>query len=91
MEWDNNNSDLRGDEEEGSFDLNDGVGTIPFPVESLLQTAPCGFVVTDALEPDRPIIYVNTVFEMVTVYQAEEVLAATGTSFLSLCFANSEL
>ncbi|CAL1388876.1 unnamed protein product [Linum trigynum] len=30
MEWDNNNSDLRGDEEESSFDLNDGVGPIPF-------------------------------------------------------------
>ncbi|CAL1359248.1 unnamed protein product [Linum trigynum] len=37
MEWDNNNSDLSSDEKEGSFDLNDGVGPIPFPIESLLQ------------------------------------------------------
>lgn len=71
MEWDSN-SDLSGDEDE-TFVLNDG-GPLPFPVENLLQTAPCGFVVTDALEPDHPIIYVNTVFEMVTGYRAEEVL-----------------
>ncbi|KAK7821550.1 adagio protein 2 [Quercus suber] len=36
--------------------------------------APCGFVVTDALKPDHPIIYVNTVFELVTSYRVEEVL-----------------
>lgn len=71
MEWDSD-SDLSGDEDEG-FLLNDD-GPLPFPVPNLLQTAPCGFVVTDALEPDHPIIYVNTVFEMVTGYRAEEVL-----------------
>ncbi|KAK4265489.1 hypothetical protein QN277_026538 [Acacia crassicarpa] len=71
MEWDSN-SDLSSDDEE-TFALNDG-GPLPFPVENLLQTTPCGFVVTDALEPDHPIIYVNTVFEMVTGYRAEEVL-----------------
>ncbi|KAH7679819.1 flavin-binding kelch repeat F-box protein 1 [Dioscorea alata] len=32
------------------------------------------FVVADALEPDYPIIYVNTVFEMSTGYRADEVL-----------------
>ncbi|XP_030456375.1 adagio protein 1-like [Syzygium oleosum] len=75
MEWDSSsNSDLSGDEEESGFMLNDG-GPIPFPVENLIQIAsPCGFVVTDALEPDHPIIYVNAVFEMVTGYRAEEVL-----------------
>uniref|UniRef100_F6GXH9 PAS domain-containing protein n=1 Tax=Vitis vinifera TaxID=29760 RepID=F6GXH9_VITVI len=72
MEWDSN-SDLSGDEEEEGFLLSDG-GPLPFPAEGLVQTAPCGFVVTDALEPDHPIIYVNTMFEMVTGYQAEEVL-----------------
>jgi len=74
MEWDSN-SDLSGDDDAVSFLLNDDdddvVGPLPFPV---LQTAPCGFVVTDALEPDHPIIYVNAVFEMVTGYRAEEVL-----------------
>nr|7WA4_B Chain B, Adagio protein 2 [Arabidopsis thaliana] len=49
-------------------------GAIPFPVGSLPGTAPCGFVVSDALEPDNPIIYVNTVFEIVTGYRAEEVI-----------------
>ncbi|GLU10423.1 hypothetical protein SLE2022_272290 [Rubroshorea leprosula] len=72
MEW-GNNSDLSGDEEEVGFLLNDAA-PLPFPAHNLLQTAPCGFVVTDALEPDQPIIYVNTVFEMVTGYRAEEVL-----------------
>ncbi|GLT54642.1 hypothetical protein SLA2020_278240 [Shorea laevis] len=72
MEWDSSNSDLSGDDDEG-FSLNDG-GPLPFPVGNLLQTAPCGFAVTDALEPDQPIIYVNTVFELHTGYRAEEVL-----------------
>ncbi|KAJ0607048.1 putative PAS domain, galactose oxidase/kelch, beta-propeller, kelch-type beta propeller [Helianthus annuus] len=71
MEWDSSNSDLSGDEE--GFLLNDG-GPLPFPVDSLLQPAPCGFVVSDALEPDHPIIYVNSVFEIITGYRAEEVL-----------------
>nr|AML78122.1 putative LOV domain-containing protein [Helonias bullata] len=35
---------------------------------------PTAFVVTDALEPDFPIIYVNTVFESSTGYRADEVL-----------------
>ncbi|CAB4292771.1 unnamed protein product [Prunus armeniaca] len=83
MEWDSN-SDLSAEEEEdeeGSLIFNEddevsgpGPGPLPFPVENMLRTAPCGFVVTDALDPDHPIIYVNTVFEMVTGYRAEEVL-----------------
>lgn len=73
MEWDSNSSDVSGDEVELGFLLNDG-GPLPFPVDSLLHPAPCGFVVTDALEPENPIIYVNSVFEMVTGYLAEEVL-----------------
>nr|AML79454.1 putative LOV domain-containing protein [Lindsaea microphylla] len=40
----------------------------------LLHSSPCGLIVTDALEPDQPIIYVNTVFEFVTGYKAEEIL-----------------
>ncbi|KAL6965214.1 adenosine kinase, partial [Sarracenia purpurea var. burkii] len=73
MEWDSN-SDLSGDDDdEEGFLLNDG-GPLPFPVDSLLHPAPCGFVVTDALEPDHPIVYVNSVFEILTGYRAEEVL-----------------
>ncbi|KAL8488956.1 hypothetical protein ACS0TY_024557 [Phlomoides rotata] len=83
MEWDSDTeSDLSGDEEveeeedgEGlGFMLKKRGGGLPFPLENLLQPAPCGFVVTDALEPDRPIIYVNSLFEIVTGYRAEEVL-----------------
>nr|AML76498.1 putative LOV domain-containing protein [Adiantum raddianum] len=43
-------------------------------LEMLLQSSPCGLIVTDALEPDHPIIYVNTVFEFITGYKAEEIL-----------------
>lgn len=83
MEWDSNSeSDLSGveeDEEEmdeglGFLLRKGGRGQLPFPVDTLLQPAPCGFVVTDALEPDHPVIYVNSVFEMVTGFRAEEVL-----------------
>nr|AML76810.1 putative LOV domain-containing protein [Kalanchoe crenata] len=35
---------------------------------------PSAFVVSDALEPDQPLIYVNTVFEVFTGYRADEVL-----------------
>ncbi|KAL0453416.1 UNVERIFIED_CONTAM: Adagio protein 1 [Sesamum latifolium] len=69
MEWDSNSeSDLSGDEEEEEEEEEEESG------EGLLQPSPCGFVVTDALEPDNPLIYVNSVFEMVTGYRAEEVL-----------------
>lgn len=35
---------------------------------------PSSIVVSDALDPDSPIIYVNSVFESVTGYRADEVL-----------------
>ena len=35
---------------------------------------PTSFVVSDALEPEFPIIYVNKVFEIYTGYRADEVL-----------------
>lgn len=86
MEWDSD-SDLSGEEEDGvieeeveeeleelGFMLSGGGSALPFPIDSLLQPAPCGFVVSDVFEPDHPIIYVNSVFEMVTGYRAEEVL-----------------
>ncbi|KAJ4959035.1 hypothetical protein NE237_026146 [Protea cynaroides] len=70
MDWD---SDTDGSGDEEGFLLNDG-GPLSFTIGSLLQTSPCGFAVTDALEPDHPIIYVNTGFELATGYKAEEVL-----------------
>nr|AML78413.1 putative LOV domain-containing protein [Ipomoea hederacea] len=83
MEWDSN-SDFSGDEEGLEEEEEEKLGFVlssngdgpplPLPVDSLLQPAPCGFVVADMLEPDQPVIYVNSVFEMVTGYRAEEVL-----------------
>ncbi|VAI91320.1 unnamed protein product [Triticum turgidum subsp. durum] len=54
----------------------DGVGGMfTFAIEGMLRGAgPYGLVVTDALEPDCPIIYVNRGFEEATGYRAEEVL-----------------
>nr|AML76532.1 putative LOV domain-containing protein [Anthoceros agrestis] len=43
-------------------------------VKMLLQTSPCALVVTDALELDQPVIYVNSIFEHATGYKAEEIL-----------------
>ena len=40
----------------------------------LLHTSRCGLIVTDALEIDHPIIYVNSNFEKLTGYSAEEIL-----------------
>ncbi|CAN4089578.1 unnamed protein product [Withania somnifera] len=37
-------------------------------------TTPSSIVVSDALDPDLPVIYVNTVFEISTGYRADEVL-----------------
>ncbi|CAM0909620.1 unnamed protein product [Alopecurus aequalis] len=54
----------------------DGVGGMfTFAIQGMLRGAgPYGLVVTDALEPDCPIIYVNRGFEEATGYRAEEVL-----------------
>nr|AML78764.1 putative LOV domain-containing protein [Welwitschia mirabilis] len=88
MEWDSGSEfSLEEEEEEeeqdpmqvcerrrgGGFMLSGG-GPVPLEMDSLLHSTPCGFVVTDALEPDQPIIYVNTVFENVTGYKADEML-----------------
>lgn len=37
-------------------------------------TTPSSIVVSDALDPDLPVIYVNSVFEISTGYRADEVL-----------------
>ncbi|KAJ9687481.1 hypothetical protein PVL29_016104 [Vitis rotundifolia] len=73
MEWDSNSEEGSGGEDEEGSLLSDG-GSLPFSAGSLLETTPCGFVVSDALEPDSPITYVNTGFELVTGYRAEEIL-----------------
>nr|AML76981.1 putative LOV domain-containing protein [Pilgerodendron uviferum] len=43
-------------------------------VDTFFRSSPCGIVVVNAQEPDRPIIYANLVFEQVTGYRADEVL-----------------
>lgn len=56
------------DEEEDESQLPMKPGLLYYP------TTPTSFVVSDALEPDFPIIYVNKVFEVFTGYRADEVL-----------------
>lgn len=55
-----------GGEEESELPLKPGVFFYP--------TTPTSFVVSDALESDFPIIYVNKVFEISTGYRADEAL-----------------
>ncbi|KAH7671732.1 clock-associated PAS protein ZTL protein [Dioscorea alata] len=75
MDWDSESEDVSAaasaaeEEEEEGFIVSDG--GVPIAIRS---SAPCGLVVSDALEPDHPIIYVNTGFETATGYRAEEVL-----------------
>ncbi|XP_012438374.1 adagio protein 3 [Gossypium raimondii] len=56
------------DEDEGNSELPLKPGLLYYP------TIPTSFVVSDALEPDFPVIYVNKVFEVFTGYRADEVL-----------------
>ncbi|CAI5473259.1 unnamed protein product [Closterium sp. Yama58-4] len=69
---------------DGNSDL-DGVRLLPSflrgvseesrrTIEGLMAAKPCGLIVSDALEPDHPIIYVNSVFERLTGYTAEDIL-----------------
>ena len=85
MEWNSDSEDELVNEEEEGFLLGDG-GPFAFSIGSMLQSASCGFVVTDALEPDHPVIYVNTVFEKVTGYKAEEVLGRNWSVVISSFF-----
>ncbi|XP_072952851.1 adagio-like protein 1 [Typha angustifolia] len=75
MEWDSESEEGSVGEEEGLV-LRDGSGgAFAFAFEGMLRSeTACGLVVTDALEPDLPIIYVNRGFEEATGYRAEEVL-----------------
>ncbi|GMI99805.1 flavin-binding, kelch repeat, f box 1 [Hibiscus trionum] len=58
----------REEEEEGKIELPLKPRLLSYP------TIPTSFVVSDALEPDFPLIYVNKVFEVFTGYRADEVL-----------------
>jgi clock-associated PAS protein ZTL len=76
MEWDSD-SDGGGDdveeEEEEEVWVGGGASSgFALAIEGVLGA--CGMVVSDALEPDFPIIYVNRGFEDATEYRAEEVL-----------------
>lgn len=60
-----------------------------FAIEGMLRASgPCGLVVTDALEPDCPIIYVNCGFEEATGYRAEEVLGRNWLVHINLAYVS---
>nr|AML77531.1 putative LOV domain-containing protein [Hemerocallis sp. BC-2016] len=83
MEWDSDLDDTSGGEEEEEDEgffygvRGGGVGVF-FSDERLLPGLPVpssyGLVVTDAIEAENPIIYLNEGFEKGTGYRAEEVL-----------------
>ncbi|GJM90215.1 hypothetical protein PR202_ga06473 [Eleusine coracana subsp. coracana] len=72
MEWDSDSDGGGGDEEEEEVEVGGAVPGFSLAIEGVLGS--CGMVVSDALEPDFPIIYVNRGFEDATGYRAEEVL-----------------
>ncbi|KAK3421450.1 hypothetical protein EUGRSUZ_G02098 [Eucalyptus grandis] len=64
-----------GDEQLGEEEEEEEDSELPMkPGLFFYPLTPTSFVVSDALEPDFPIIYVNTVFESFTGYRADEVL-----------------
>nr|AML77746.1 putative LOV domain-containing protein [Curcuma sumatrana]AML78183.1 putative LOV domain-containing protein [Curcuma longa] len=70
MESDSEPESMSGGEED-----EEGKDFLSFPLAGMFGSASsCGLVVTDALEPDQPIIYVNRGFEVTTGYRAEEVV-----------------
>nr|AML78440.1 putative LOV domain-containing protein [Maianthemum sp. BC-2016] len=71
MDWQENQEDDDEDDDEMGTVCNDN-NSDPFFNYQLRSSA--SFVVSDALEPDFPIIYVNTVFEESTGYRADEVI-----------------
>ena len=77
MEWDSDSDGGGGDDEEEEEEVRPGGGGgdagpgFSLAIEGVLGA--CGMVVSDVLEPDFPIIYVNRGFEDATGYRAEEV------------------
>eukprot|EP00249_Psilotum_nudum_P022868 c28669_g1_i1 orf=521-2389(-) len=81
MDWDSDSdsSDFLSQGVESEIDASDSCGSSSFIVRSdngpaNKLSSPCCLVVTDSLEPDQPIIYVNSMFELITGYKAEEIL-----------------
>nr|AML78542.1 putative LOV domain-containing protein [Xeronema callistemon] len=66
MDWEEEEEEYEDEEE---MDLSNSNSPFYYQLRSSAS-----FVVSDALEPDFPIIYVNTVFEESTGYRADEVL-----------------
>ncbi|CAD6248079.1 unnamed protein product [Miscanthus lutarioriparius] len=62
------------DEEEEVVEIDSLAGGPGFSVAMKGVLSACGIVVSDALEPDFPVIYVNRGFEVATGYRAAEVL-----------------
>lgn len=86
MEWDNVLEEE--EEEEEGFLLTNDVGPFELSIGNMLRSGSCGFVVCDATEPDNPIIYVNTTFEKITGYRAEEVLGRNWCVSLPFSFSS---
>nr|CAB3448878.1 unnamed protein product [Digitaria exilis] len=74
MEWDSDSDGGGGGSGDDEEEVRAGGAPPGFAlgIEGVLGA--CGMVVSDALEPDFPIIYVNRGFEDATGYRAEEVL-----------------
>nr|AML78101.1 putative LOV domain-containing protein [Polygala lutea] len=72
----NSGKRLKCGEDGKDYQAKGGEGESELPLKPILfyPSTPTSFVVSDALDPDFPIIYVNKVFEHFTGYRADEVL-----------------
>ncbi|MFS7981082.1 putative histidine kinase [Helianthus anomalus] len=78
MHTDDDSHDLKrlkygGDDDDDYVDVDDDSSGLRLG-DFLNPMIPTSIVVSDAMEPDFPVIYVNKVFESVTGYRADEVL-----------------
>jgi PAS domain S-box-containing protein len=56
------------------LDAKNDSGLIPHVLSQILDTCITGITLSDPLQPDNPIVYVNEVFELITGYDQDEII-----------------
>jgi len=56
------------------LDAENDPGLVPYVLSQILDTCITGITLSDPLQPDNPIVYVNEVFELITGYDRDEIV-----------------
>jgi PAS domain S-box-containing protein len=56
------------------LDAKNESGLIPYVLSQILDTCITGITLSDPLQPDNPIVYVNEVFELITGYDRDDIV-----------------